>query len=144
MFKKMCMALVLLFSNNSAMADLAIIGHPEYFTGELDAQSVKKLFLGERKSFPDGLHATPINHTPGSNDRKEFFESVLRMQESSHERHWTRKRSTGVGYSPIELNSHDAVLRSIANTPSAISYIDSDLVNDSVKVLLIINDIDDV
>ncbi len=128
----------------SATADIVIIGHPDSNTGTLDAQSVKKLFLGERKAFPSGYHATPMNHVVGSPDRKEFFSSVLGMAESSHNRHWKRKLSTGGGNSPIELSSHDEVLRSIANTPGSIGYIDARLVNDTVKVLLTIDDYDDV
>jgi ABC-type phosphate transport system substrate-binding protein len=130
--------------SSAASADLVIIGHPDIDTGSLDTLSVKRLFLGERKAFPNGLHATPINHAEGSPDRKEFFSSVLSMAESSHKRHWKRKTSTGGGYSPTELNSHDEVLQEIANTPGSISYIDSSLVDDSVKVLLTINDFDDV
>lgn len=128
----------------SAAADIVIIGHPDSNTGSLDIQSVKKLFLGERKAFPNGHHATPMNHVIGSPDRKEFFSSVLGMAESSYNRHWKHKLSTGGGNSPIELSSHDEVLHSIANTPGSIGYIDVRLVNDTVKVLLTIDDYDDV
>lgn len=130
--------------NSAAYADLAIIGHPDYNTGELDIQSVKNLFLGERKAFPNGLNATPINHVAGSPDRKEFFLSVLSMVESSHVRHWTRKRASGGASSPVELNSHDAILHEVANTPGGISYIDASLVDNTVKVLLTINSYGDV
>ena len=58
--------------SNAAFAEIAIIGHPDDSVGEIDAQNVKNLFLGERKSFPNGIHATPINHVAGSPDRKEF------------------------------------------------------------------------
>lgn len=137
-------ALVALSISSSAFAELAIIGHPDYEGGALNTQSVKKLFLGERKSFPNGIKAIPFNHVAGSPDRKEFFDSVLQMAESFHGRHWKRKRATGAGNSPTELTSHDAVLRSVANTPGSISYIDASLVDDSVKVLFTIRDFDDV
>ena len=81
MFSKLrilSIALTLAFSS-TAFADLAIIGHPDSEVGDLDTQKVKKLFLGERKSFPNGLHATPMNHVKGSPDRKEFFASVLNL-----------------------------------------------------------------
>ena len=128
----------------AATAEIVIIGHPDSITGVLDTQSVKKLFLGERKSFPSGHHAVPVNHVAGSPDRKEFFLSVLRMGESSHNRHWKQKLSKGAGYSPDELSSHEEVLETIANTPGSIGYIDASLVNDTVKVLLTIENYDDV
>lgn len=133
-----------LFITTSASAELAIISHPEYDGGELSSVKVRNLFLGERKAFPNGVKATPINHAVGSPDRKEFFSQVLNMAESSHGRHWKRKRATGSGYSPVELNSFEEVLRSVANTPGSISYIDTRMVNDSVKVLFTIRGFDDV
>ena len=128
-----------MFISCAATAEIVIIGHPDFNTGTLDTQSVKKLFLGERKAFPNGYHATPINHAVGSPDRKEFFASVLSMAESSHSRHWKRKMSTGGGSSPIEFSSHKEVLHEIANTPGSIGYIDASLADDTVKVLLTID-----
>ena len=144
MFSKLrilSVALTLAFSS-TAFADLAIIGHPDSEVGNLDTQKVKKLFLGERKSFPNGLHATPMNHVKGSPDRKEFFASVLNMPESRHSRHWKRKISTGSGSSPEDLSSYTEVLKSVSKTPGSISYIDSSHVDDSVKVLFTISDIE--
>ena len=137
-------ALLLMTANNAAFADLAIIGHPDSETGELDTQNVRKLFLGERKAFPNGHHATPINHTVGSPDRKEFFSLVLNMPESTHKRHWKRKIAVGAGSSPAERSSHADVLKSIANTPGSIGYIDASKVDDTVKVLFTVKDFNDV
>ena len=144
MFSKLrilSLSLTLVFSS-TAFADLAIIGHPDSEVGKLDTQKVKKLFLGERKSFPNGLYATPMNHVEGSPDRKEFFASVLNMPESRHSRHWKRKISTGSGVSPKELSSYEEVLESVSSTPGSISYIDASQVDDSVKVLFTISDIE--
>ncbi len=137
-------ALFLLIASNTAIADLAIIGHPDSDTGTLDTHNVRKLFLGERKSFPNGNHAVPFNHSVGSPDRKEFFALVLSMPESRHKRHWKRKISVGAGNSPVELNSHEAVLKSIATTPGSIGYIDASKVDGTVKVLFTVRDFNDV
>jgi len=137
-------ALLFMFANNAVFADLAIIGHPDSDTGALDTQNVRKLFLGERKSFPSGNHAVPFNHSVGSPDRKEFFALVLSMPESTHKRHWKRKIAVGAGNSPTELNSHAAVLKSIANTPGSIGYIDASKVDGTVKVLFTVRDFDEV
>ena len=128
-----------MFASSVAFADLAIIAHPGYETGTLDTQNVRKLFLGERNSFPSGQHATPFNHKVGSPDRKEFFSLVLSMPEASHKRHWKRKMARGAGSPPSELGSHDAVLKSIASTPGSIGYIDASKVDSTVKVLLTVS-----
>jgi len=137
-------ALLIMITSNVVIADLAIIVHPESETGTLDTQNVRRLFLGERKSFPNGNHAVPFNHSVGSPDRKEFFALVLSMPESSHKRHWKRKISVGAGNSPTELNSHEAVLKSIATTPGSIGYIDASKVDNTVKVLFTVRDYNDV
>ena len=137
-------ALLLMSMNSTAFADLAIIGHPDSETGELDTQNVRKLFLGERKAFPNGHRATPINHTVGSPDRKEFFSLVLNMPEKTHKRHWKRKIAVGAGNSPTEVGSHSAVLKSIADTPGSIGYIDASKVDDTVKVLFTVQNFNDV
>jgi ABC-type phosphate transport system substrate-binding protein len=143
-FRNITLAFLALFITSGASADLAIISHPDYDGGELSSAQVKNLFLGERKSFPNGIRATPINHAVGSPDRKKFFSQILNMPESFHRRHWKRKLATGNGNSPVELNSYDEVLRYVATTPGSISYIDTSRVNDSVKVLFTIKDFDDV
>ena len=130
--------------SSAAFADIAIIGHPEDSIGDIDAHNVRNLFLGERKSFPNGIHATPINHVVGSPDRKEFFSTVLSMGEPSHKRHWKRKISSGSGHTPKEVSSHDALLKSIANTRGSIGYIDASKVDDTVKVLFIVTNFDEV
>lgn len=141
---KLFIALFTLFMSAAAFAELAIIGHPDSDTGALDAQKVRKLFLGERKAFPSGLHATPINHSVGSPDRKEFFALVLSMPESRHRRHWKRKISVGGGNWPREKASHHDVLRSVANTPGSIGYIDASKVDDTVKVLFTVKEFEGV
>ena len=66
------------------------------------------------------------------------------MAESSHKRHWKRKISSGSGNSPIEVSSHDALLKSISSTPGSIGYIDASKVDDSVKVLFTVTSFDGV
>lgn len=137
-------ALLFMLISNASFADLAIIVHPDSETGSLDTQNVRKLFLGERKAFPSGHYATPINHTPDSPDRKEFFSLVLNMPEATHRRHWKRKIAVGAGSSPTEVSSHSAVLKEIANTPGSIGYIDASKVDDTVKVIFTVRDFNEV
>lgn len=141
---KILISFLAIFISSTVYAELAIIGHPDSDTGVIDSHNAKKLFLGDRKAFPSGLHATPVNHAKGSPDRKEFFALVMNMPEKSYKRHWKRKIATGTMSAPAELKSHDEVLRSIANTPGSIGYIDASKVDDSVKVLMTVSDFEGV
>lgn len=146
MFKKFKIlgVLAVMSISSAAFADIAIIGHPEDSIGNMNTHNVRNLFLGERKAFPNGIHATPINHVAGSPDRKAFFTTVLSMGETNHKRHWKRKIATGSGNSPQEVSSHADLLQSIANTRGSIGYIDASKVDDTVKVLFIVTDFDEV
>jgi len=134
--------LLVMVSSRAVLADLAIIVHPDTDTGNVDSYNIRKLFLGERRAFPNGQPAIPLNHAAGSPDRKAFFDLVLNMQESAHKRHWKRKIAVGIANTPAELSSYSAVLESVATTPGSISYIDASVVDDRVKVLLTLRDLD--
>lgn len=133
-----------IISSNTTRADLAIIVHPDYEGGELTEEMVRKLFLSEQTSFPSGHKAKILNHAVGSQDRKYFFEYVLKMGESRHKRYWSRKKSAGKKGSPKELSNYDDVLNWVANTPLGITYVNKTRVNDSVKVLLTIDVFEDI
>ena len=146
MFKKIrfLFAVLTVISSATANADLAIIVHPDYQGGELNEEMVKELFLSERVTFPSGHKATPANHSTGSPDRKYFFEYVLKMGESRHKRYWSRKVAVGKKGSPTELNSHEDVLKWVANTPLGIAYINKEKIDDSVKVVLTVLVFEDI
>jgi ABC-type phosphate transport system substrate-binding protein len=131
-------ALAILVST-SAYADLAIIVNPSYHDGKLDIQDIKKLFLGERTAFPDGNYAMPVNHNDGSPDRKQFYSSVLGMNATSLSRYWRRQIGMGNNNQPTVANSYTAVLKTVASTPNSISYINSNMVNNKVKVLMVLD-----
>ncbi len=136
---KLFTAALILFASTAAYADLAIIVNPSYNDGKLNIQDIKKLFLGERTAFPDGTYATPVNHNAGSPDRKQFYSSVLGMNPASLSRYWRRQISMGNNNQPTVVNSYSAVLKTVASTPGSISYINSNMVNDKVKVLMVLD-----
>ena len=134
--------LVIAFSSTVAMADVAIISNPDANVGGIDAFTVKNIFLGERKSYMNGVYANPIHHAEGSPVRKIFFNSILEITEQGHDSHWSRKQKQRTmrttAYRPEEVASYTDMLKTVANTSGGIGYIDASKVNDSVKVLMII------
>jgi ABC-type phosphate transport system substrate-binding protein len=137
---KLFTAALILFASTAAYADLAIIVNPSYNDGKLNIQDIKKLFLGERTAFPDGSYAMPVNHNAGSPDRKQFYSSVLGMNSASLSRYWRRQISMGNNNQPTVASSYTAVLKTVASTPGSISYINSNMVNNKVKVLMVLDD----
>ena len=141
---KFILICLLIFFSGNVNADLVIIAHPDYEGGELDEEIIRKLFLGELKTYPSGHTALPANHAVGSPDRKAFFEYVLGMGETRHKRYWSRKVSVGKKGAPVELNSYEEVLEWVASNPLGISYIDKSIADESVKALFTVYVFDDV
>jgi len=146
MLKILCLIGVLLSTcvSSVAFADIAIVVNPNLDIDSIDVSEVRNLYLGERRAFPNGIHAVPINHTVGSPDRKVFYSSVLSMGEDTVQRLWKRKMAVGTYFEPEEVSSYKELLNEIANTPGSIGYIDASEVNDSVKVVLTIPTMGDV
>ena len=141
---KILLTILTILSCGIASADLAIIAHPDYDGGEVDEEIIRKLFLRESTTFPSGHTAIPANHAIGSPDRKDFFKYVMNMGEVRYKRHWSRKVSTGKKGAPEELSNYNDVLKWVANTPLSITYINKEMVNDSVKVLMTVYVFDDI
>ena len=67
-----------------------------------------------------------------------------KMGEVRYKRHWSRKVSTGKKGAPEELSNFSDVLKRVSNTPLSIAYIDKNMVNDSVKVLMTVYVFEDI
>jgi ABC-type phosphate transport system substrate-binding protein len=134
--------LLLMLASQAACADIAIIGNVETSVGELDTNHVKSIFLGEQHSFTNGIYAYPINQMEGSPDRTAFLATILKMSEAAHEQYWQSRQDARTGYRPVKVQTYDQLLDSIRSTPGAITYIDSAMVDDTVKVLMTFQPID--
>ena len=131
-------AFAAMFLVSSAAADLAIIVNPAYAGGELTAAGVREIFLGRSSRFPNGENAKPIDQQIGSADREQFLSLVLDMSEKRLKRHWSRLIFSGGGSPPESLEEGRVVVRWVSRNPGGIGYVDADLVDDSVKVLLVL------
>ena len=117
-------------SLNVAHAEVAVIVNPAYQGERLSSGLVRSIYLGENRSL------TPVEQAIGSIDRQAFLEGVVEMNESRFKRHWSKLIFSGRGRPPNNLSSQKAVLSWVASNPIAIGYVDSTLVDNSVKVVL--------
>ena len=144
MFKKqisiisIVLSIVACILPNAAMAELAIIVNPSYSGSSLSIDQVKDLYMGKRKSFPEGTSARPVDQPVNSSVKQEFLEKILNKSQSEVNRHWSRIIFSGKGSPPEIMDSDEAVLRWISRNENAIGYIDASRVNISVKVVLVV------
>lgn len=118
----------------SALADIAVVVHPSN-SNVVNPDDLSRLFLGRTSNFADGSKATPLNLAEGQTGRDEFDSKVLNRSAAQLKAYWSKLVFTGKGTPPKELADDAAVKAAVAADSSAIGYISSGNVDDSVKVV---------
>jgi ABC-type phosphate transport system substrate-binding protein len=102
----------------------------------LSKNQVVDIFLGKTSRFPDGSPAVPIDQVEASAARDEFYASFVGKSPAQLKAYWSKIIFTGRGQPPKEVSSSAEVKKLIAGNPNAIGYIEQNMVDGSVKVLL--------
>lgn len=104
--------------------------------GSLNETDVARVFLGKTKVLP-GLNgaAVPVDQGAGSGPRKTFYDKVIKKDESQLRSYWSQLLFTGKGSPPQDVGDSSAVKKLLASNPNLIGYMDSSLVDGSVRVV---------
>lgn len=119
---------------SSSYAEMVVIVNPSNGNA-LDAQQVKRIFLGKDKKYPDGVESIPVNLKGDVATRQEFDQKVLGRSTSQVSAYWSKLVFTGKGIPPKEVSSDAEVIDIVSKNPSVIGYIDNSSVTGSVKVI---------
>lgn len=128
----LCGALMLMAG--AAGAEVAVVVHPAN-NASVDQSELNRLFLGRGNSFSDGSRATPMNLAEGLPARDNFDSNVLNRSSAQLKAYWSRLVFTGKGTPPPEQPNAAAMKAAIAADPTAIGYVSSQDVDDTVKVV---------
>ena len=101
----------------------------------LTKNQIADIFLGKNNRFPDGSTAVPVDQTEGSAERDEFYLRISGKSSAQIKAYWSRLIFTGRGQPPQEVSNGTEVKKLVIRNPGTIGYIDSKLVDDSVKEL---------
>lgn len=118
-----------------AYAEVAVIVHPSASVASMTDDEVSRLFLGKSNSFPGGGQAVPLNQDEGTPARDKFNEAVCKKNASQYKAYWSQLVFTGKGTPPKDSGKDAAVKALIAANPNMIGYVDSSVVDASVKVV---------
>ncbi|MBZ5548763.1 MAG: hypothetical protein LAO22_12535 [Acidobacteriia bacterium] len=115
---------------------LAIVVNTSNPVDNLSMSELRKVFLGERRHWPNGRRITLVMMEPGQPERKALIREVCQMNESDFSQHFLHGVFTGeVFVSPKTLASPVGVRKFVFNVPGAIGYVRATDVDSSVKVL---------
>ncbi len=131
------LAALLLFPFASRADEVVVIGAqnpPVYLT----PSQIRDVFLGRTSSFPDGSIAVPVDQPESSPLREAFYLKVTNRSAAQARAHWAKLYFTGRGVPPREGASSDDVKKILHSTQGAIGYIDSSALDDSLRVILVV------
>lgn len=124
----------ILLNASLCMAEISVIVNPNN-TNTITESDIKKIYLGKNKSFPDGSAVSPVDQKEGSKIRVTFGKTILNKSEKQLKPYWAKMLFTGKATPPRELADGFSVKEAVGRDSSAIGYIDSSIVDDSVKVI---------
>ena len=131
--KKLILASALSLCSFGALAEVAVIVNPGN-ANALDAETIKKIYLGKAKSFDNGNKVNPATQN-GTAIADEFNSKVVGKSSSQLNAYWSKLVFTGKGTPPEKFDSDQAVIDFVAANGDSIGYIDSSKTTDKVKVI---------
>ncbi len=135
--KRIFTTFVLVFFAATTQAEIVVIGN----LGGIESLSftqVENIFMGRTRSLPNGQVAAPIDQ---ATLRAEFYERLTSRPLEQIDAYWARITFTGQASKPDILPNDNKVLAKVGCkcNESAIGYIDRKSLNNTVRVLLILN-----
>ena len=129
---------LLVFCASNAQAELAIIVNNDNVTNDITVEEVVSIFLGKSHSLPDGTKVVPIDQREGEYERDVFYRELVKKSQSQLNSYWSRIIFAGKGQPPFTVNDSLEVIEFISGNQNMIGYVDTDMVDETVKVILII------
>lgn len=125
---------IALLTSVAATAGTAVIVHPGNGNA-MNEDDITRIFLGKKKTYPDGSEAIPVDQAEGSAERTNFVTTVLKKNDQQIKAYWAQLLFTGKGTPPKEVGSAADVKKLVGQNPALIGYIDSSQVDATVKVV---------
>jgi hypothetical protein len=116
-------------------AQVAVVVNPGNALADLSLDKLRRLFLGQARTFPTGQHARLARYTPAA---ATFDRDALGLQPEIVRSRWMALIFRGeVTAVPTDLSSVDDVKQFVRSHPDAIAFMPAAQVDPSVKVLAI-------
>jgi ABC-type phosphate transport system substrate-binding protein len=128
--------LALSLASAPATADVVAVVSAKSTVTSLSKAQVADLFLGRTSRFPNGVQAVPIDQADGSAARDEFYAKLVGKTGAQLKAYWSKIIFTGRGQPPPAVSNSVEVKKRLIGNPAAIGYIEQDLVDASVRVVL--------
>lgn len=119
----------------TAHAEIAVIVNRDNPVQPIEGRQVRDIFMGRIRSFSDGSIVLPIDQ---STLRARFYELLTGRSIEQVNAYWACIMFSGQASPPTIVADDEAVLMTVRANEGVIGYIDASHVDDSVRVLLLI------
>ena len=114
---------------------VAVVVNPGNTLEDLSTDKLRRLYLGQTKTFPDGSHARLARHTPSA---PVFDQAALGLQPEIVRSRWMAMIFRGeASVLPVELAKAEDVKRFVREHPDAIGFLPAGQVDATVKAIRI-------
>lgn len=108
------------------LPDLRLIVHPSNPVQAAERSFVADAFLKKVTRWGGGGEVIrPVDLRVDSTVRRRFSEAVLKRSVAAVRSYWQQRIFSGRDVPPLELDSEDAVVRFVAQSPGALGYVSS-------------------
>jgi len=121
---------------NPIFGQVAIIAHPDVPVDSLSKNNLLDLYTGDLRKWDNNQPIIAYDLKPKLDIRNEFFR-LLGKTSSRMKSIWLKKMLAGEGDPPAALDSETSILQKIAKTPGAIGFVSRNIVNNSVKEIVL-------
>jgi ABC-type phosphate transport system substrate-binding protein len=122
---------------NAAFEEVDVVVNKANGATLLSREEVRRIFLGDKSSWPGGKRITVLMLTPDQPERGFILRELLKMNESDYTKYFLQAAFTGrVQAAPRDLPSAPQMKAHLVANPNAIGYLKKEDVDDSVKVVL--------
>lgn len=118
-----------------ATADVVAVVSRDSSLDTLTRYELINIFLGKTYRLGDGSQVVPIDQRENSSVREEFYSRYAGKSSAQLKAYWSRMIFTGRGRPPRSLEDGRRVKQWVAENTNAIGYIDSELVDSSIKII---------
>ena len=106
----------------STAANIQVVANPSVKSANVSSEDLKNVFLGTKKSLPDGSNVEPVLAENGA-AHDAFLKEVLGKSDQALRNYFKTLVFTGKGSMPKSFASDAEILKYVAKTPGAIGYV---------------------
>jgi len=126
-----------LLTVSAAVEEVDVVVSKSNNVGSLSREEVRRIFMGEKSSWPGGRRIVVLMLAPDQAERAVILREVYKMNESDYTRYFLQAAFAGrVEEAPKELSSAAQMKARLAANPAAIGYLKKEDVGDGVKVVM--------